>query len=86
MNSVKDKSTGDVYLLDNSYNIGFDTVGDVSFNGNLYIGNNLTVSGDISSQYLTTTYYTKSQVNTLIEPTTAIDYNYVNIIGQDNRS
>jgi hypothetical protein len=84
LSNVKDKATGDVYYLDNSYNIGFNTVGDVSFNANVYVGQNLIVTGDINSQYLTNNYYTKPQVNTLVAPTTAISYNKVTLIGADN--
>ena len=80
LSNVKDKATGDVYYLDNSYNIGFNTVGDVSFNANVYVGQNLTVTGDINSQYLTNNYYTKTQVTTLVAPTTAISYNDVNVL------
>jgi hypothetical protein len=59
-------------LLDNSYNIGFNAIGDASFNANVYIGNNLTISGNINSQYLTNNYYTKLQANTLASNTAAI--------------
>ena len=69
MNSLKDKNTGQVYTLDNSYNIGLNALGDVSFNGNLFIGNNLTVVGDISSQYLTT------KINKALVPISAVSYN-----------